>query len=264
MSSSEKRPVTVMERLSTLIALGEGILPRIYYMKNKISKKRDIYLGGDRLLKVRKVLAIKFPKIPNDEKMAAIPNSDAFFSDIAGICRRLKGFSELTYTIMEFAASSSNLLLSIPKISMVTFSYEQHTEIVSAYLKLLKLYVRIFIFFSSIKEVKTVYAMYHAAVLFLNKQGKNKLQSHEVDQKYLSKLYTCCSPSHLICCNSPFSPPPPSSLFPSRLCLISRSSDPWPIITIKVYSIHCLNRSNVSASRSREGHARHANMTFSR
>ena len=189
MSSSEKRPVTVMERLSTLIALGEGILPRIYYMKNKISKKRDIYLGGDRLLKVRKVLAIKFPKIPNDEKMAAIPNSDAFFSDIAGICRRLKGFSELTYTIMEFAASSSNLLLSIPKISMVTFSYEQHTEIVSAYLKLLKLYVRIFIFFSSIKEVKTVYAMYHAAVLFLNKQGKNKLQSHEVDQKYLSKLH---------------------------------------------------------------------------
>jgi hypothetical protein len=35
------------------------------------------------------------------------------------------------------------------------------------------------------------------------------------------------------------------------------------MFTINVYSMHCLNKSSVSASNSKDGHAKHANITLS-
>ena len=191
--------------------MGNGLLARIYHTKSKLtSSKKDLYLGGKTFKALRNVLVEKFPKIPvlSLFEDGTLPGGQRFISNSLNTCRVLTSYRDLLYDIVEFAHASTKLILDAPAqyINMgstapvvpvavkpgdppdarkplssamkqgleTAFSFETNREGCMRYLSLISIYVRVMLFFSSMKEEgKTMYCLYAAACQCLHSSQLN-------------------------------------------------------------------------------------------
>jgi hypothetical protein len=94
-----------------------------------------------------------------------IPGGKRFVANASNTCRLLSTFRDLLYDIVDFAGTASKLIVDMPVSHIVSFDdFENNREMCTLFLDLLKVYVRVFFFFSTIKtEGKAMYCLYAAA-----------------------------------------------------------------------------------------------------
>ena len=194
----------IVEKVKALTDLGNGLLARVYLMKSKLQtdSKRDLYLGGEEMKKLRYILVKKFPHVPSISKLEArvedggIAGGQRFLSNAVNTCRVLSSYRDLVYDIVDFSVTSSRLLVDIPAMYILEFSLEQNRELCVLYMDLLCIYMRVAIFFSSMHdEGFSMYAMYAAACHYLqinSSRGDTNSQFFgnlgNLDEKYTENI----------------------------------------------------------------------------
>jgi hypothetical protein len=122
----------VAAKAASLIDMGQGLLTRIYLLKSKLSNpaKRELYLGGNALKAVRSALVTKFPAMPSINKLTTdrIPGGSRFVSNASNTCRILSTFRDLIYDIVDFALTTSKLIVDMPAHHMVTIDFENNRD----------------------------------------------------------------------------------------------------------------------------------------
>ena len=177
-----------MQKCLALTEMGTGLLSRIYFTKSKlVGEKRQLYMGPDYLHRFRVMITENFPKIPSRKKLKEIPGAETYAKNAVNNCRVLSTYRDLVYDMIDFAVNSTAVLLEMPKSSVLTTLLERNREVVQCYLDLLKTYIRVMTFFSTLKEGKTLYALYAASVCYLHQIDDNSrrmsLGGHIVEKK---------------------------------------------------------------------------------
>ncbi len=177
-----------VQKCLTLCEMGNGLLCRIYFMKAKlVSEKRSLYMGPEYLHKFRVLLTKNFPKVPSMKKLEQIPGAEAFASNAGNNCRVLSSFRDLVYDMIDFAVNSYAVLHDMASSSILKTQFERNREVILVYMDLLKIYIRVMTFFSTLKEGKTLFAMYSASVYYLEhseSRGRMSLGGHVQEKKY--------------------------------------------------------------------------------
>lgn len=181
--------VESVQKCLALTEMGQGLMSRIYFMKSKlVSEKRQLYMGPDYLHRFRVMITKNFPKIPSRKKLKEIPGGESFASNAVNNCRVLSSYRDLVYDMVDFAVNSSAVLTEMPKTSVLTTQLERNREVVQCYLGLLKTYMRVMTFFGTLKEGKTLYALYAASVHYLHHSDEHSrrmsLGGHIIEKKY--------------------------------------------------------------------------------
>jgi hypothetical protein len=190
--------VESVQKCLALTEMGSGLMNRIYFMKSKlVGEKRNIYMGPDYLHRFRVMITQNFPKVPSRKKLKEIPGGEAFASNAVNNCRVLSSYRDLVYDMVDFAVNSAAVLTSMPKTSVLHSHFERNREVVQCYLDLLKTYMRVMIFFSTMKEGKTLYALYAASVHYLHHSDEHSkrmsLGGHSIEKKYTENASTLFS-----------------------------------------------------------------------